>query len=104
MCGLYVMQQCEASVETRGVSATTKLGSMHKLQFDQVVLKALCNDFLHECYGLPDRTVRRALGAGLSGMSRCHVLSEVNAPVMWGGLSHLYYDRLPITDTVVGRV
>ena len=29
---------------------------------------------------------------------------EVNAPVMWGGLSHLYYDGLPITSTVVGGV
>ena len=57
-----------------------------------------------DCYGLPDRTVRRALWAGLPGMSRSRVLSEVNAPVMWGGLSHMYYEYLLIASTVVSRV
>ena len=32
------------------------------------------------------------------------ISSEVNAPVMWGSLSHMYYDGLPITSTVVGRI
>ena len=48
VCRLDVVEQCEASIEARGVASSPKLSGGDELVLDQVVLEALCNHLLEE--------------------------------------------------------
>ena len=64
---------------------------------DEQLTANIPNVYEHDtCYRLFGQTVRRALWAGLPGISHHGVFLEVNVPVMWDGLSHVYLRR--ITD------
>ena len=50
VCRLDVVEQCEASIEARGVTSSPKLGCGDELVLDQVVLETLRN-YLFEEFG-----------------------------------------------------